>query len=110
MSRLGKHNVLHPDLIVLCGEDEDELYVTQVPQLVLEILSPSTLQKDLHTKPKIYKSMQVPYYVIIDPKKEHTSVFILVGGTYELLKEGRDIQIKFTLEPCEVEIDFGKIW
>ncbi|MEM9722379.1 MAG: Uma2 family endonuclease [Bacteroidota bacterium] len=108
--KIGKHNVLHPDLLILCGEDDDELYVTQTPQLVLEILSPSTLKKDLHTKPKIYKSVRVPFYVIIDPQRESVSIFQLKKEAYVLLSEGREIYMELALEPCKIKIDFGKIW
>lgn len=71
---LDAHNVVQPDLLFVCtGRDAivQENKVVGVPDLVVEILSPSTAAVDLSwgTKGKLgtYQRFGVPYYWIVDP-------------------------------------------
>jgi len=108
--KVSRHTVLHPDLLVVRGEAIEGMYLSQVPQLVVEILSPTTRKKDEHTKPKIYQAAQVPYYLIVDPKPSWVKILGLGSGEYDLVQEGKAFTYAFPLAPCRVEIDFGKIW
>lgn len=67
------HNdaVLIPDLSFFCKDN------TEVPLLVIEILSPSTRSRDLIQKPYYYQKMGILEYWIIDPEEETLMVFNL---------------------------------
>lgn len=110
--KINETNLLHPDLLVVCGEEAEGAYVTNTPHLVVEILSPSTKIKDEKTKPKIYKSLGIRYYIIIDPRAETASVFELneASGDYELRLKGREIAYEFELGECRAKVDFSVIW
>jgi len=109
--KINDINLLHPDLMVVCGEEEEGTYVNNTPHLVVEILSASTKTKDKKTKPKIYKALGIRYYLIIDPKVEMVSVYSLnKAGEYELKAKGRDISYPFEFGQCEVTVDFSRIW
>lgn len=53
--------LLKPDVSIYCKEDK------QVPEIVFEVLSPSTRQRDIMIKPAKYKAAGVKEYWIIDP-------------------------------------------
>jgi Uma2 family endonuclease len=53
-----------------------------VPNLVLEILSPATAQRDRVEKKKIYQINGVDEYWLIDPDRREVTVFQLVQGKY----------------------------
>lgn len=109
--KINDVNLLHPDLLVVCGEDEDGTYITNTPGLVAEILSTSTKTKDKKTKLKLYQALGIRYYIIIAPKAETVSVFELNGaGEYELKANGRDISYQFEFDGCEITVDFSRIW
>ena len=109
--KINQTNLLHPDLLVVCGEEEEGVYVTNTPHLVLEILSSSTQKKDKETKPKIYKALGIRYYVIIDPKKELIFIYELNGTVeYELKAKGKNEIYAFDFDECKVKIDFSEIW
>ena len=59
--KIDKYNVLRPDVSLYCKGQES------IPEIVFEILSPSTKQKDLMVKPARYKAAGVKEYWIIDP-------------------------------------------
>jgi len=58
--------VLRPDAVVVCG-DVPQRHVESVPAIVVEVLSDSTRDRDLHWKREIYQEQKVPHYFILDP-------------------------------------------
>ncbi len=61
-------DVLKPDLMVFCNRDD------KIPEIVFEILSPSTRHRDLGIKLVKYEQMGVKEYWIIDPKTKSITV------------------------------------
>ncbi len=55
----------------MCGEIKNK-YLDFAPALVAEILSPSTVLKDRHSKFSIYEQQGILYYLIIDIEKKNT--------------------------------------
>ena len=53
------------------------------PTLVVEILSPSTIQIDRSVKFQLYVRHGVPYYWIVDPDGHTIEAYILAGGAYQ---------------------------
>ena len=71
--------LLKPDVSVYCREDK------QVPEIVFEVLSPSTRQRDIMVKPAKYKAAGVKEYWIIDPVSRTVIVHSFVPeGTDEI--------------------------
>ena len=66
------YTVVQPDIVVIFNESKiDEKGYLRVPDLVSEILSGSTFQKDIHEKYDLYESSSVKEYWIVD-LLEHT--------------------------------------
>ncbi len=61
-------DVLKPDLMVFCNRDDE------IPEIVFEILSPSTRHRDLGIKLVKYEQMGVKEYWIIDPKTKSITI------------------------------------
>jgi Uma2 family endonuclease len=55
-------------------------FLRVVPNLVVEILSPSTRDRDLRTKREIYERCRVSEYWVLDPDGRRARVFALRGG------------------------------
>ena len=55
-----KRNIYRPDLMIFCDKD------AELPEIIFEILSPSTKRHDLITKAVKYEEMGVKEYWIID--------------------------------------------
>ena len=80
-------NVRQPDFIFILNENLDiitERAVEGIPDLVGEILSPSTAKNDRKSKFETYQRFGVKEYWIIDPGLELLEQFILVDGRYVL--------------------------
>ena len=81
-------SIYKPDLVVVLKSNEKILAsrkaIYGAPDLVVEILSPSTRKKDLTIKKDTYEAQGVREYWIIDPRAKSVSVFILRDGKYYL--------------------------
>jgi len=76
--------VVIPDLLVVCDPAKiSPRGIEGPPDLVVEILSPSTAGKDHSTKRWKYEAAAVPEYLIIDPDERLGILLCLVGGRYE---------------------------
>ena len=52
--------------------------------LLVEVLSPSSVQMDRGSKAQLYARHTVPFYWIVDPAGRTIEAFNLVDGTYRL--------------------------
>ncbi len=78
---------VQPDLVYVSNEHADiitERGVEGTPDLVVEILSPSTRRNDLGVKMERYAGAGVPHYWIADPRTHTLEARELAGGAYEV--------------------------
>jgi len=82
--QLGADEVV-PDICVVC--DRSKLTKTRIvgaPDLVIEILSPSTRKKDVEEKYPLYEECGVREYWMVDPQSGHVEIHVLGSdGKYE---------------------------
>ncbi len=66
----------YPDLIVVCGEDNESEYYTRKPTLIIEILSPSTALTDRREKMFAYKEIEsLREYVLIEQNRMYAEIY-----------------------------------
>jgi Uma2 family endonuclease len=80
--KISENTVVQPDLSIICSIPKKD-FLDFPPVLVVEILSPSTREKDLITKPELYRGFGVKYYVIIDPENDSITAHILYESAYK---------------------------
>jgi len=81
---LSDITVVQPDLIVVCNPAIIvNGRVRGAPDLVVEVLSPSTAAKDRKHKRRLYEAAGVPQYLVIDPANRFVELYILAtDGRY----------------------------
>jgi Uma2 family endonuclease len=80
-------SVLQPDLLFVSKARQDiitERAIEGAPNLVIEILSPTTIRNDRVTKAQIYARHKVPAYWIVDPELETIEIYLLEADGYRL--------------------------
>jgi Uma2 family endonuclease len=71
-------NIVQPDLSVICDPAKlDEKGCLGTPDLIVEIISPSTAARDYIEKLALYERRQVPEYWIVHPIDKTVMVFLL---------------------------------
>jgi Uma2 family endonuclease len=78
--------VVQPDITVVCDLTKvDDKGCDGAPDLIVEILSPSTGSKDLKDKKKVYEFAGVPEYWIVHPQDQTVLVYILNENNHYVL-------------------------
>lgn len=83
---ISEETVVQPDLLYIPGHDQaalQEIHIFIVPQLVVEILSPSTKRKDRLDKMEVYRTAGVPHYWIVDPDACIIEAYLLKDQFYQ---------------------------
>lgn len=85
--RLSPHSVVQPDLLFI-RNDRLHIYgptgpVEGAPDLVVEIVAPSSQVMDRVRKAALYADSGVSEYWIVDPEKREVQVLVLAQGRYE---------------------------
>jgi Uma2 family endonuclease len=104
--------VVQPDLVLVCDPSNiDERGCRGAPDMVIEILSPSTGSKDQLQKLNLYERHAVREYWIVDPMTRVTRVYVLGADR----RYGRDsvypagTAVPVSILP-ELEIDSGLVF
>ncbi|MFW5728293.1 MAG: Uma2 family endonuclease [Spirochaetota bacterium] len=138
--QLSDTDVVQPDLMIVLSEHADRVSPSRLlgpPDLVVEILSPATAERDRSLKLKLYEQYRVPEYWIVDLDNHTVTRYRVAGGAapagsatsaegapparsaaggYELVERVRD-EITYRAEPAgergkriEAHIDLQKVW
>lgn len=102
--------MLEPDLVVVCSPEKlRPKWLEGAPDLVIEILSPSTCHRDLTRKFSKYESAGVRSYWVVDPEKKRILVYNFEEDDLLQIHSFRD-QIPVTIWDNQCVVDFTEIW
>lgn len=100
--------MVEPDISVICDRDKlDRHGCKGAPDLIVEILSPSTQRRDRLIKLELYQRAGVREYWLVSPEEQTVQVLLFTNGLllpYELYKKG-DIAKVNVLEGCFLELE-----
>jgi len=100
--------IVQPDITIVCDRRKlDGHGCKGTPDMVVEILSPSTYRHDRLRKFNLYQRAGVREYWIIEPETESVQVFLLDGNGYLIPHEvyGRqDVAKVNVLDGCFIEL------
>ncbi len=82
---LSDYDVVQPDVLVVCDKTKiTELNIQGAPDLIIEVLSPTTKHKDRWLKRKLYEKHAVKEYFLVDPDDETVERYALQeNGRYD---------------------------
>lgn len=87
-------NYVEPDISVTCSPDKlDEKGCHGAPDWIIEIVSPSSKQRDYMIKLFKYRTAGVREYWIVDPEKQRVMVYGFENDTFEQYDFGEDIPV-----------------
>lgn len=101
---VNQFNVYVPDLMVVRHEDAEGKRLESPPLLAVEILSPSTRQRDLHLKRRSYEDAGLGWYWIIDPETPSLTALRLVDGRFVEVASASGDDTYDATSPLEISI------
>ena len=106
---ISEDTVLRPDLVVICKEIEE--YLKETPEIVIEVVSKSTAQRDEYLKFEIYQREKVPFYILVYPEIKKVRVFQLINGRYDKYFDSDNGTLEITLKNrCKIRLDVKKVF
>jgi len=86
------------------------MHLVKAPEIIVDIISPSTAHRDEKYKFEIYEKEKVKYYIIIYPEELSAKVFKLDGKEYDKQGDFTNESYAFDETTCNVSIDFEKVF
>ena len=111
--QLDENNVFEPDVMYITAENMGIISpsakrIVGAPNLVVEILSPSTAKYDRQVKYHVYEANGVQEYWIVDPAHDTIDVYILEDDAFKRLGVF-DTEDTFTLFVLGEDVRVGMI-
>jgi len=110
---LGNEDFVQPDLVCVAKarlEIVKEKNIVGAPDLVVEILSPSTARTDRVLKMNTYARHRVPHYWIVDPAAQTLEAFEWANDAYRLIAARSEAEdFAPTLFP-DLTIHLAELW
>lgn len=111
---LDKYNQLQPDLIFIINERKSLMTkdgIKGAPDLVIEIISPSSVMRDRIEKKRIYQRSGVREYWLVSPEYEEIEVFVLKDNVYDLFSAATKTEGKLeSIVLKEMQLDLKHIF
>jgi Uma2 family endonuclease len=116
---LSRIDVVQPDLAVVSREREHIVSPSRIigaPDLVVEIVSPSTGPRDRELKRLLYERRGVPVYWLVDPDAQTVTVYETSGSApghaaspYRRMGTFHD-RVELRLGALRATVDLRKVW
>jgi Uma2 family endonuclease len=106
-------NAFQPDIVYVSAERKEAIVKERImgaPDLLIEILSPSTGYYDLRQKKDIYEKYGVKEYIIIDPIQETAELYILENSIYKLHQKASKTELLISLVIPGFSVDLNKLF
>lgn len=85
---ISPQKVVQPDVLILLADHLDQLQEKRIlgaPDLVVEVISPSSITYDRTVKYNLYEQASVPEYWLVNMEAQSIEVFVLEAGRYRSL-------------------------
>jgi len=108
--QLSDHDIVQPDLVIVTRARKHimtPIKIKGVPDLVVEILSPSNPRHDLETKRKLYENSGIPEYWIVSPNDHQITQLVLQDDRYTESIETTSITMKVA---PQATVDLTRVW
>ncbi len=109
--QFSPYDVVQPDLVALYANPKARITPVKIigpPELVVEIISPSTAGNDLELKRNLYERNGVGEYWVVDPHDNSIRRLVLKSGVYvDLAVEANELHL---IALPEVTISVASIW
>ncbi|QWK19245.1 MAG: Uma2 family endonuclease [Hydrogenobacter thermophilus] len=109
---LDEENAYQPDIVVVLEGSKAKITekgIEGAPDLVVEILSPSTAYYDLRVKKEVYEKAGVKEYWIVDPHMKSIEVYSNTPEGFRLVSEAKK-EGKARSELLGVELDMLEVF
>ena len=100
--------IVRPDIVAVCEVEGENL--VQTPELIIEVVSPSTVKRDEQIKFALYQGKGVKNYILVYPQERKMIIYQLTGGRYRKVGDDKTESFDFRVRDCSVRLEFERVW
>ncbi len=100
--------VVRPDILIACNVEGEKLVLT--PDLVIEVISPSSAKRDEILKFELYQREGVKTYILVYPKEKKLKQYRLIDGLYRKTGDFQTTIFSLTVNNCIINFDCEQVW
>ncbi|RWX51195.1 Endonuclease, Uma2 family (restriction endonuclease fold) [Candidatus Electrothrix marina] len=100
--------IVRPDIVAVCDVEGEKLVRT--PELIIEVVSPSTVKRDERIKLELYQAKGVETYILVYPQERKIVIYQLAGGRYRKVGDDKMESFDFRVRDCPVRLEFERVW
>jgi len=105
---VSNDTVVRPDVMIVCQDIAENVVVT--PELIIEVVSPSSTKRDEVMKFDLYQREGVLYYLLIYPDKRLIKIYKNQSEGFKRLNDCSDAAMVFAFGKCDLNVDLSSIW
>lgn len=109
----SKTETYQPDILFLHNDNLDKLKEKKIegaPDLVMEILSPSTGYYDAKYKKSVYEKFGVKEYWLVDPKDKTVEIYENISGKFAVISDLTKVDTAKSKLLAGFEVELGKVF
>lgn len=109
---LNEINIVQPDIVVVAQSRREVVSPARIvglPDLIVEILSPSNPRQDTELKLRLYEQVGVPEYWIVDGEAKRLFRYRLAGAAYEP-PTTHESSIEYERLEMKATVDLALVW
>ncbi len=105
---ISSDTIVRPDLLVTCHPSTDR--VIRTPEIIIEVVSPSSLLRDEKVKFEHYEREGVLFYLLAYPEKKIAKLYRNQNGRFVKVGDYATETADLPLDHCPLTLDFSKVW
>ncbi len=106
--QVSNDTVVRPDVMMVCQKVGESVTVT--PELIIEVVSPSSAKRDEVMKFDLYHRAGVLYYLLVYPDTHSVIIYINKQSGFRQLASCCNSTAEFVIDTCRFSVDFSLIW
>ena len=103
--KISDETILRPDVVLTCEKLNKPFIIN--PEIIFEIVSPSSARRDEKFKFEIYEKEKIKYYILVYPEDKIAKAYKLKNSKFEKIPIKN--RYEFNLN-CKVSVNFDEIF
>jgi len=105
---VSNDTVVRPDVLAVCRKVGEKVMVA--PELIIEVVSPTSSKRDEVMKLELYQKEGVNYYILAYPEKRVAKVYRNGASGFSKVGDFSSERSSFKIKNCSFSIDFSTVW
>lgn len=106
---IARDTVVRPDVVLMCHEEKEQ-WIYSAPELVIEVVSPSSANRDENLKFDLYAREGVQWYLLVYPEEHRVRLYRNQEGRFVKTADAGKETVELDIGECRFSLTFRRLW